>query len=115
MPEHDEKSEVDIKSCDKEKCFVFYMSKYDIYCARALEVFRNVLNEFGIPESIVKVIDLDDGDVDFEKEDILQLPTMQFCDSRICGTFNELIDEIRNQVMSVLLNECHIWKKIRLQ
>ncbi len=96
------------ETCDKSCCIKIYKGKNCIFCEAAREVLNETLNLYGLTETAIQEIDVDNPDSVYAS-DIVGLPSIRICKELFTG----LPDKhqigtaiVRNFMKSCLIEDC---------
>jgi signal transduction histidine kinase len=91
--------------CGRRTCITFYKSNQCVFCEPAMNVLSSVLESFGVPQSMVEILNVDDPSVDVKEEDLPMLPYIKICDEEISGFVSETA--IRSAIMKLMVTNCY--------
>jgi hypothetical protein len=90
--------------CGRCSCIILYSSEMCVLCDAALEVMYSVVEDFGLPKSVIRKVDVVNGDPESDLPPPVGLPAMRICEEVIVGLPD--IDTARSAVMHAILNGC---------
>ena len=91
--------------CGRHTCITFYKSNHCVFCDPALETLLAVLDELGVPRSIVESINVDDPSAEIERGELPMLPFIKICDTELTGFISD--EAIRSAVLNLAMKECY--------
>ncbi|TFF84714.1 PAS domain S-box protein [Candidatus Thorarchaeota archaeon] len=91
--------------CGRNTCITFYKSTHCLFCEPAMESLQSVLEQLGVPMSLVEVVDVDDPLADVDKSELPMLPCIRLCEDELAGFVSE--EAIRNAVLQLAVKECY--------
>jgi PAS domain S-box-containing protein len=91
--------------CGRKTCITFYKSNHCVFCDPAMEILTSVLESFGVPQSMVETLNVDDPLVDVKEEDLPMLPYIKICEEELSGFISESV--IRSAVMALMVTNCY--------
>ncbi|MHA2375670.1 MAG: PAS domain S-box protein [Candidatus Thorarchaeota archaeon] len=71
--------------CGQENCISFYKSDNCLFCDPTYEILIGVMEEMGLPLSLIQSINVDDPTASISSDDIPMLPLVRICDVEIIG------------------------------
>lgn len=90
--------------CGRSSCIILYSSEQCVLCDAALEILYSVISDFGLPTSVIKKVDISNGDDGCNLPAPVGLPAMRICQEVLTGLPD--IDVARGAVMHAVLNGC---------
>jgi hypothetical protein len=91
--------------CGRCSCIILYTSEQCILCNAALEIMHAVISDFGLSSSVVRVVDVANGDEDgCGLPAPVGLPAIRICEEFVSGLPD--LDEARGAVMHAVLKNC---------
>ncbi len=91
--------------CGRNTCITFYKSNHCVFCDPAKEILLSVLNELGVPSSIVETINVDDPSVGIEADELPILPFIKICDTELSGFISD--ESVRSAVLNLAMKSCY--------
>lgn len=91
--------------CGRNTCITFYRSAHCLFCDPAMESLLCVLDELGIPRSLVEVVDVDDPQTGVDKNELPMLPCIRLCEVELAGFVAE--EAIRSAILQLAAKECY--------
>ncbi len=91
--------------CGRATCIAFYKSNHCVFCDPAFETMISVLDELGIPHSIVEVINVDDPKAKISKDSLPMVPYIKVCDQELTGFISE--ESIRSAILNLAMRSCY--------
>jgi len=91
--------------CGRNTCITFYKSNHCVFCNPAFDTLVAVLNEIGVPVSIVESINVDDPSAEINRSKLPMLPSIKICDTELTGFISD--ESIRNAVLNLALKKCY--------
>ncbi len=91
--------------CGRNTCITFYKSNHCVFCDPAMETLLSVLNELGVPQSIVESINVDDPSAGIKREEMPMLPFIKICDAELSGFISD--EAIRSAVLNLAMQSCY--------
>ena len=91
--------------CGRNTCITFYKSAHCIFCDPAMDTLLLVLNELGIPQTIVESIDVDNPSVGIDRAQLPMLPFIKICDTELTGFISD--EALRNAVLNLAMKKCY--------
>jgi PAS domain S-box-containing protein len=91
--------------CGRHTCITFYKSNHCIFCDPAMETLLNVLDELGVPRTIVEELNVDDPSVEINREELPMLPYIKICEEELTGFISD--EAIRNAVLNLAVKNCY--------
>lgn len=102
LPKWVEKKEL---PCGRNTCITFYKSAHCIFCDPAMDTLLLVLNELGVPQTIVEAIDVDDPSLDIDRTQLPMLPYIKICEIELTGFISD--ESIRSAVLKLAMKNCY--------
>ncbi len=99
LPIETEKTE-----CGRCSCIIVYSSEKCVLCDAAMEIMQTVVSDFGLPNSVIKKIDIMTEDDGCNLPAPVGLPAIRICQELLTGLPD--IDNARGAVMHAVLNGC---------
>ncbi len=90
--------------CGRETCITFYKAEHCVFCGPVFDILMDVLEEFGLSERVVKIIQVDDPDSEVKEEDLPGLPIIEICEERLVGLVVD--EEVRTKIVGVMVSGC---------
>jgi hypothetical protein len=90
--------------CGRCSCIILYTSEQCVLCDAALEIMYSVISDFGLPPSILREVDVVNGDDGCGFPAPVGLPAIRICEEFISGLPD--MDEARGAVMHAVLKGC---------
>ena len=73
--------------CGRCACIIVYTSEQCVLCDAALEIMYSVISDFGLSPSVIRAVDVANGDDDgCELPAPVGLPAMRVCEEFIAGS-----------------------------
>lgn len=91
--------------CGRKTCVTFYKSNHCVFCDPAMETLLSVLDELGVPPSIVESINVDAPSVDIKPEELPMLPFIRICDTELSGFISD--EAVRSAVLNLAMKSCY--------
>jgi PAS domain S-box-containing protein len=91
--------------CGRNTCITFYKSNHCVFCDPAMETLLMVLDELGVPKSIVEEINVDDPSVGVDRSELPMLPFIKICEEQLTGFISD--EAIRSAVLSLAVKNCY--------
>jgi len=91
--------------CGRNTCITFYRSNHCVFCDPAMETLLSVLNEQGVPPSMVESINVDDPSAGIDREEMPMLPFIKICDEELSGFISD--ESIRSAVAKLAMMHCY--------
>jgi len=91
--------------CGRNTCITFYKSNQCVFCDPAMDALLAVLNELGVPVSIVESINVDDPSVEIDRSQLPMLPYIKICDTELTGFISD--ESIRIAVLNLAMKACY--------
>jgi len=91
--------------CGRSTCITFYKSNLCVFCDPAMEILTSVLESFGVPQSMVETLNVDDPMVNVKEDDLPMLPYIKICNEELSGFVSE--SAIRSAVMNLMVTNCY--------
>ncbi|MGY5878700.1 MAG: PAS domain S-box protein [Candidatus Thorarchaeota archaeon] len=91
--------------CGRNTCITFYKSNHCVFCDPAMDTLLAVLNELGVPISIVESINVDDPSVEVDRSKLPMLPYIKICDTELTGFISD--ESIRSAVLNLAMKDCY--------
>ena len=91
--------------CGRNTCITFYKSNHCVFCDPAMETLLSVLDELGVPPSIVESLNVDDPSVGITREEMPMLPFIKICDAELSGFISD--EAIRSAVLNLAMKSCY--------
>jgi signal transduction histidine kinase len=91
--------------CGEEACIRFYKSNQCLFCEPVYEILQMVVDEMGILDESVRVINVDDPNAGISEADLPMLPCIRICDSELVGLVSD--EQIRNNLFALLVKPCY--------
>ncbi len=93
--------------CGREACISFYRSNHCLFCNPVKEMLDVILDEMGIPSSIVRVVNVDDPRNDISQSAIPVVPMIRACGFELTGFVGE--NEIRKIILETAAKPCFMY------
>lgn len=91
--------------CGRCACIILYTSEQCVLCNAALEIMYSVISDFGLSPSVIREVDVANGDDDgCGMPAPVGLPAMRICGEFISGLPD--MDEARGAIMHAVLKGC---------
>ena len=91
--------------CGRCACIIVYTSEECVLCDAALEIMYSVISDFGLSPSVIREVDVLNGDDDgCGLPAPVGLPAMRVCEEFVSGLPD--MDEARGAVMHAVLKNC---------
>jgi hypothetical protein len=90
--------------CGADTCITFYKAEHCVFCGPVYDTLMDVLEEFGMSEHHVKVIQVDEPDAEVSEDELPGLPTIDICEERLTGLIDD--EEIRTKIVSMMVVGC---------
>jgi hypothetical protein len=94
-------NEQKILECGRTCCITFYKSNHCLFCDPTFEILTAVMDEMGVPRSMLEVINVDDPGSKINEKEIPMLPLTRICESEISGFAD--VDEVRMAIINLLM------------
>ncbi|MHA2151646.1 MAG: PAS domain S-box protein [Candidatus Thorarchaeota archaeon] len=91
--------------CGKNTCITFYKSNHCVFCEPSMEVLTSVLDSFGVPLSMVEILNVDDPQVEVSEDELPMLPYVKICNEEFSGFISE--SAIRSAVLTLMMTNCY--------
>jgi PAS domain S-box-containing protein len=91
--------------CGRPTCITFYKSNHCVFCDPAMEVLTSVLESFGVPQSMIETLNVDDPHVNVKEDELPMLPYIKICNEELSGFISETV--IRSAVMNLMVTNCY--------
>lgn len=91
--------------CGRNTCITFYKSNHCVFCDPAFEILTSVLESFGVPQSMVEILNVDDPQVEVTEDELPTLPYIKICNEELSGFISETA--IRSAVMNLMVTNCY--------
>ncbi|NWF94976.1 MAG: hypothetical protein HXY34_02440 [Candidatus Thorarchaeota archaeon] len=91
-------------SCGQCSCVIIYKGNHCVFCTPAFELLKNALAEYGLDESIVSEVSIEDGCECGCDVDIAGIPAIRICRELIHGVPQE--DHLRDSLMQAMMKSC---------
>ena len=91
--------------CGRNTCITFYKSNNCVFCDTAMETLLSVLDELGVPPSIVESLNVDDPSAGITREEMPMLPFIKICDAELSGFISD--EAIRSAVLNLAMKSCY--------
>jgi signal transduction histidine kinase len=91
--------------CGRNTCITFYKSNHCVFCEPAMDTLLDVLNELGVPPSIVESINVDDPSLEINRTELPMLPFIKLCDVELTGFVSD--ESIRSAVLNLAMKNCY--------
>ncbi|TFH10457.1 MAG: PAS domain S-box protein [Candidatus Thorarchaeota archaeon] len=91
--------------CGRNTCITFYKSSHCVFCGPAMDTLLAVLNELGVPVSIVESINVDEPSAGIDKSQLPMLPFIKICDTELTGFISD--ESIRSAVLNLAMKDCY--------
>jgi PAS domain S-box-containing protein len=91
--------------CGRKTCITFYKSNHCVFCDPAMETLLMVLDELGVPRSIIEEINVDDPSVGVDRNDLPMLPFIKICEEQLTGFISDEV--IRSAVLNLAVKNCY--------
>ncbi|MDF1540687.1 MAG: HAMP domain-containing sensor histidine kinase [Candidatus Thorarchaeota archaeon] len=98
-------NELKILECGKSSCITFYKSDHCLFCDPTYEILLSVMDELGIPQSVLQVVNVDDPNSNVKEGELPMLPTTRICSTEITGFAD--VDAVRTAIMTLLMQPCY--------
>lgn len=98
-------NEQKVLECGKSSCITFYRSNHCLFCDPTYEILVGVMDELGIPSTILESINVDDPRSHIKEEDLPMLPLIRICGTQLVGFAD--IEDIRVALMNLLMMTCY--------
>ena len=91
--------------CGECSCVILFKGEFCLFCDAAQEILANSLQEYGIPISALREVDVDDAvECGCNTDDITMLPTIKICDVKITGLPEE--QSVNDAVIRAIMKDC---------
>jgi PAS domain S-box-containing protein len=97
--------EVQELPCGRNTCITFYKSNHCIFCEPAMETLFMVLDEFGVPRTIVEEVNVDDPAAGIDRHELPMLPSIKICEEQLTGFISD--EEIREAILNLAGKNCY--------
>lgn len=91
--------------CGRSTCITFYKSSHCIFCEPAMDILIAVLDELGVPRSIVEELNVDNPSVGIDRAELPMLPYIKICDEELTGFISD--EAIRSAVLNLAMKNCY--------
>lgn len=91
--------------CGRNTCITFYKSNHCVFCDPAMETLLSVLDELGVPPSIVESLNVDDPSAGITREEMPMLPFIKICDVELSGFISD--EALRSAVLNLAMKSCY--------
>ena len=91
--------------CGRNTCITFYKSNHCVFCDPAMDTLLAVLNELGVPVSIVESINVDDPSANIDRSELPMLPYIKICNTELTGFISD--ESIRSAVLNLAMKDCY--------
>jgi len=91
--------------CGRNTCITFYKSNHCVFCDPAMETLLSVLDQMGVPPSIIESINVDDPSAGVARDELPMLPFIKICDAELSGFISD--DAIRTAVANLAIKSCY--------
>jgi PAS domain S-box-containing protein len=91
--------------CGRHTCITFYKSNHCVFCDPAMETLLNVLNELGVPKSIVEEFNVDNPSAGVNRDELPMLPFIKICETELTGFISD--EAIRSAVLNLAVKNCY--------
>ncbi len=91
--------------CGKTSCITFYKSNHCLFCEPTYEVLTGVMEELGIPASLLTQINVDDPASGVKEKDLPMVPYTRICKTDIVGFAD--VEDVRVALMNLLMTPCY--------
>jgi PAS domain S-box-containing protein len=91
--------------CGRNTCITFYKSNHCVFCEPAMETLLSVLDELGVPHSIVESINIDDPSIEIDRNSLPMLPFIKICDIELTGFISD--ESIKSAVLNLAMKNCY--------
>jgi PAS domain S-box-containing protein len=94
-----------VLECGRRTCIQFFKSNHCLFCAPALEIVQGVMEEMGLSDSMIEVMNVDDPNAEVKEEDLPMLPFIRICEKELTGFVG--VDEVRSGIMNLMIKPCY--------
>jgi len=98
-------NEQKVLECGKPTCITFYKSNHCLFCDPTYEILTGVMEELGIPSTLVELINVDDPGSRIKESDLPMLPLTRICNAEIAGFAD--VEDVRVALMNLLMTPCY--------
>jgi len=91
--------------CGRNTCITFYKSNHCVFCDPAMETLLSVLDELGVPQSIVESINVDDPSAGITRDEMPMMPFIKICDKELSGFISD--EALRSAVLNLAMQSCY--------
>jgi len=98
-------SDQKILECGRRCCVTFYKSDHCLFCDPTYEILLGVMDELGVPTSVLEVINVDDPNSNVKEDELPMLPLTRICNTEITGFAD--VDAVRMAIMNLLMQPCY--------
>ncbi|MCK5150822.1 MAG: PAS domain S-box protein [Candidatus Thorarchaeota archaeon] len=98
-------NEQKILECGRSTCITFYKSNHCLFCEPTYEIVTAVMDELGVPISVLEVVNVDDPNSNVTEDELPMLPTTRICGTEITGFAD--VDEVRTAMMNLFMKACY--------
>jgi hypothetical protein len=104
--EADKMSDVSPRTkCGECSCVILFKGEFCLFCDAAQEIIANSLQEFGIPMTALREVDVDSAaECGCNADDIAMLPTIKICDVKITGLPEE--QSVNDAMIRAIMKPC---------
>ena len=94
-------NEQKILECGRSHCISFYKSNHCLFCDPTYEILLGVMDELGVPLSVLEVINVDDPNSKIKENELPMLPLTRICNVELTGFAD--VDAVRSAIMNLLM------------
>ena len=98
-------NEQKILECGRPTCMTFYKSDHCLFCEPTYEILSGVMDELGVPLSVLEIVNVDDPNSNVKEDELPMLPTTRICGTEITGFAD--VDDVRTAMMNLLMKACY--------
>ena len=93
--------------CGECSCVILFKGEFCLFCDAASEMLANSLQEFGIPASALREVDVDSAEAcGCSTDNITMLPTIKICDVKITGLPEQ--QSVNDAVIRAIMKDCFV-------
>jgi hypothetical protein len=98
-------NEQKLLECGKFSCITFFKSENCLFCEPTYEILTGLMDELGIPQMVVNVVNVDDPGSHIKEDDLPMLPLTRICSAEIAGFAD--VEDMRVALMNLLMTACY--------
>ncbi|MGQ4912647.1 MAG: hypothetical protein ACP6KW_10800 [Candidatus Thorarchaeota archaeon] len=93
--------------CGECSCVILYKGDFCLFCDAASEILANSLQEYGVSESALMEVDVDDAEAcGCNTDGITMLPTIKICDVKLTGLPEQ--QSVNDAVIRAIMKDCFV-------